>query len=169
MPSREQAQAVNPSHEQAQAMSTQALPPALRAAIVRLHAAMGEVANGNTSLIKALYAHSDDATSFYGWGGFEKGWDAVSKRWDWAGQQFKGGTVSYRNLTFVATAELAYTTDIETFRVRMQGLDQPVQWSNRVTHIFRFDGEWCLVHRHANRLEERYEPARVLSERQEHN
>ena len=38
----------------------------------------------------------DDATSFYGWGGYEKGWDAVSRRWDWAGQQFKGGTVELR-------------------------------------------------------------------------
>ena len=103
----------------------------------------------------------------YGWGGYEKGWEAVSKRWDWAGQQFKGGTVSYRNLTSVATAELAYTTDIETFCVRMDGIDQPVQWSNRVTHIFRHANEWRLVHRHANRLQERYEPARVLKERQE--
>jgi SnoaL-like domain len=147
-------------------MSGQALPAGLLAAIARLHAAMAEVANGDTSSIKALYAHSDDATSFYGWGGYEKGWEAVSKRWDWAGQQFKGGTVSYRNVTSVATAELAYTTDIETFCVRMDGMDQPVQWSNRVTHIFRFEDEWRLVHRHANRLEERYEPARVLKARQ---
>src|SRR5215468_4223379 len=148
-------------------MGSQSPPPPFLEAIARLHSAMAKVANGDVSLIKALYAHSDDATSFYGWGGYEKGWEAVSKRWDWAGQQFKGGTVSYRNLTSVATAELAYTTDIETFCVRMDGIDQPVQWSNRVTHIFRHDNEWRLVHRHANRLEERYEPARVLKERQE--
>src|SRR5215468_11378528 len=148
-------------------MPKEALPDGLAAAIARLHAAMAKVANGDTSAIRALYAHTDDATSFYGWGGYEKGWEAVSRRWDWAGQQFKGGTVSYRNLTSVAAAELAYTTDIETFCVRMDGIDQPVQWSNRVTHIFRHDNEWRLVHRHANRLEERYEPAPVLKERQE--
>jgi hypothetical protein len=145
-------------------MSGQALPAPLVEAIARLHAAMGRVANGDVSLIKALYAHAADATSFYGWGGYERGWDAVSERWDWAGLQFKGGTVSYLNVTRVATAELAYTTDIETFCVRMQGLDQPVQWSNRVTHIFRLEKagleeEWRLLHRHANRLEERYEPS----------
>jgi len=148
-------------------MSAPSLPPSLVAAIARLHAAMGKVANGDVSGIKALYAHSDDATSFYGWGGYEKGWDAVSMRWDWAGAQFKGGTVSYRNVTTVATAELAYTTDIETFRVRMEGMDQPVQWSNRVTHIFRLEDEWRLVHRHANRLEERYDPAPRLQRHQE--
>jgi predicted RNA polymerase sigma factor len=59
---------------------TQPLPASLVAAIAQLHAAMAKVANGDISAIKALYSHSDDATSFYGWGGYEKGWDAVSKR-----------------------------------------------------------------------------------------
>ena len=144
-------------------MSPQYLPQTFTAAIARLHAAMAKVANGDIAAIKALYAHSDDATSFYGWGGYEKGWDAVSKRWDWAGSQFKGGTVSYENVTAVATAELAYTTDIETFQVRMDGMDQPTRWSNRVTHVFRLeDGEWRLVHRHANRLEDQFEPSARL-------
>src|SRR5687768_912591 len=127
--------------------------PTFAAAIARLHAAMAKVANGDISDIKALYAHTDDATSFYGWGGYEKGWQAVSTRWDWAGQQFKGGSVSYENVTTVVSSELAYTTEIETFEARMEGMEQPTRWSNRVTHIFRLeDGEWRLVHRHANRL-----------------
>ena len=67
--------------------------------------------------------------------------------------------MSYQNVTTVVTAELAYTTDIETFKVRVDGMDRPTQWSNRVTHIFRLEhGEWRLVHRHANRLEDQYEP-----------
>ena len=144
-------------------MRAQPLPAPLAAAIARLHAAMAKVANGDISALKALYAHSDDATSFYGWGGYEKGWDAVSKRWDWAGRQFKGGTVSYDSVTTVATAELAHTTDIETFQVRMDGMDQPTQWSNRVTHVFRLEGgEWRLVHRHANRLEDQFQPSTRL-------
>ena len=61
------------------------------------------------------------------------------------------------------TAELAYTTDVETFEVRMDGMSQPTQWSNRVTHIFRLlDGEWRLLHRHANRLEDQYKPSTRL-------
>ena len=144
-------------------MSAQPLPAPLAAAIARLHAAMAKVANGDISAITALYSHADDATSFYGWGGYEKGWDAVSKRWDWAGSQFKGGTVSYESVTAVAAADLAYTTDIETFRVRMADMDRPTQWSNRVTHVFRLEGgEWRLVHRHANRLEDQYQPSTRL-------
>jgi hypothetical protein len=144
-------------------MRPQLKPEPFAAAVARLHVAMAQVANGDTSGIKALYAHSDDASSFYGWGGYEQGWDAVETRWDWAGQQFKGGAVSYRNVTTVVTAELAYTTDIETFNVRVDGMDQPTQWSNRVTHIFRLEaGKWRLLHRHANRLEDRYEPSSRL-------
>jgi ketosteroid isomerase-like protein len=142
-------------------MTSQA--PSFAAAITRLYAAMAKVANGDISDIKALYAHTDDATSFYGWGGYEKGWQAVSKRWDWAGRQFKGGSVSYENVTTVVSSELAYTTDIETFEARMEGMEKPARWSNRVTHIFRLeDGEWRLVHRHANRLEDQYAPSTRL-------
>ncbi len=133
------------------------------AAVARLHAAMAQVANGDIGAITALYSHCSEATSFYGWGGYEKGWGAVAQRWDWASQQFKGGTVSYENITTVVTAELAYTTDIETFQARMAGMEGPTQWSNRVTHVFRFeDGEWRLLHRHANRLEAQYEPSTRL-------
>ena len=41
-------------------------------AIARLHAAMADVANGDPAAIKALYSQRDDATSFYGWGGYER-------------------------------------------------------------------------------------------------
>jgi hypothetical protein len=76
---------------------TDASPRSFAAAVARLHAALADLANGDPSAIKALYAHGEDATSFYGWGGYEKGWAAVEQRWTWAGQQFRGGTVSHRN------------------------------------------------------------------------
>ena len=140
------------------------LDATVEAAIARLRVAMAGVANGDVSAIKALYSHTADATSFYGWGGYEKGWDAVSKRWDWAGQQFKEGMVSYQNVTTVVTADMFYVTDIETFAMQaMVGVAGPTGWSNRVTHIFRREaGAWRLVHRHGNRLEGQYEPATRL-------
>jgi ketosteroid isomerase-like protein len=149
-------------HESA-AMQFKNSASSLPAAHARLHAALADVANGDVSAIKALYSHSDEATSFYGWGGYEKGWDAVSRRWDWAGQQFKGGTVSHQTVTTVVSADLAVATEIETFKVKMAGMDQPTQWTNRVTHVFRLEnGEWRLLHRHANRLEDQYQPAARL-------
>lgn len=145
-------------------MSGESLPRSVNDAIAALHAAMAKVANGDVSAIKALYSHTADATSFYGWGGYEKGWDAVSTRWTWAGQQFKGGTVSYQNVSTVVTGEMFYVTDIETYRMSaMAGVEGPTGWTNRVTHIFRKeDGAWRLVHRHGNRLEGQFEPSTRL-------
>ena len=128
-------------------------------AIEKLHAAMADVANGDVRAIVALHSEAGDVTSFYGWGGYEKGHAAVVDRWGWAGEQFKGGTVSYESLAAEAQGDLGYTVDIETFRARLQAGGEPVTWSNRVTHIFRReDGEWRLVNRHASRLTERREP-----------
>src|SRR5436190_19415156 len=106
-------------------MSQPTQTPPFATVIARLQAAMAKVANGDTSEIEALYSHSGEATSFYGWGGYEKGWEAVAKRWEWAGQQFKGGTVTYQNVTTVVGTELAYTTDVETFEARMEGMEKP--------------------------------------------
>jgi len=136
---------------------------AFPAALAALHEALAHVANGDVGPIKALYSHADDATSMYGWGGYEKGWDDVSQRWDWAAKQFGGGTVSHRNITTVVGSELACTTEIETFHVTLPGMDRPTQWTNRVTHVFRYEESgWRLLHRHANRLEGQYEPAQRL-------
>ena len=132
-------------------------------AIERLRAAMNMAAAGDMSAVKALYSHRDDATGFYGWGGYEKGWEQISRRWDWAARRFKGGNVTYHPLSAVVTEGLAYTTDLETWRVQLEGMDRPTEWTNRVTHVFRLeDGAWRLVHRHGNRLEQQYEPSTRL-------
>jgi ketosteroid isomerase-like protein len=140
------------------------LVASVHAAVVRLHAAMARVANGDVSAIKGLYSHTADATSFYGWGGYEKGWDRVSRRWDWAGTQFKRGTVRYENISTVVTPEMFLVTDIETFEHQhVANVERETGWSNRVTHVFRKEqGEWRLVHRHGNRLETQYEPSSKL-------
>jgi ketosteroid isomerase-like protein len=146
-------------------MSDPELAASVQAAIDRLHAAMAKVANGDVSAIKALYSHTADATSFYGWGGYEKGWDNVARRWDWAGSQFKGGRVRYENVSTVIAPELFYVTEIETYADQsMANVEGKTGWSNRVTHIFRREaGEWRLVHRHGNRLEAQFEPSARLS------
>ncbi len=145
-------------------MSDADLEASVDAALARLLAAMARVANGDTAAIRALYSHSPDATSFYGWGGYEKGWEAVSRRWDWAGQQFQGGTVAHQTISRRVMGDMFYVTQIETFtNQRVAGVEGRTGWSNRVTHVFvREDGEWRLLHRHANRLEAQFDPAQKL-------
>ncbi|MEZ5844715.1 MAG: nuclear transport factor 2 family protein [Hyphomicrobiaceae bacterium] len=141
--------------------------PTVEAAIARLHAAMARVAMGDVSAIKALYSHSSDATSFYGWGGYEKGWQAVSRRWDWAGQQFQGGSVSYQRISTVVAGDMFLVTDVESYTdQQVRNVEGLTGWSNRVTHVFRREGgEWRLVHRHANRHEPQFEPSTRLARR----
>lgn len=146
-------------------MTDAELETSVKAAIARLHAAMAKVANGDVSAIKSLYSQTADATSFYGWGGYEKGGEAVSKRWDWASTQFRGGSVRYENISTVVTPDMFYLTDIETFEnQRVAGVEGTTGWTNRVTHIFRREaGEWRLLHRHGNRLEAQHEAAAKLA------
>ncbi len=154
----------DPEHQMSTTSQPPTIEPSIARAIAQLHAAMARVAMGDDSRIKALYSHQPDATSFYGWGGYERGWEAVDKRWDWAASQFKGGTVSYESITVVATQDMFFATDIETYsNQQMQGVDGVTGWSNRVTHVFRReDGDWRLVHRHANRVEPQFEPSTRL-------
>ena len=146
-------------------MTDAELETSVKAAIARLRAAMAKVANGDVSAIKSLYSDTADATSFYGWGGYEKGGEAVSRRWDWAGTQFKGGSVRYENVSTVVTPEMFYLTEIETYEnQRVAGVEGLTGWTNRVTHIFRREaGEWRLLHRHGNRLEAQHEAAAKLA------
>ena len=67
--------------------------------------------------------------------------------------QFKGGSVSYENISTVVTGDMFFVTDIETYSgQRMAGVEGVTGWSNRVTHIFRREnGEWRLVHRRSCR------------------
>ncbi len=146
-------------------MADAELETSVKAAIARLHAAMARVANGDVSDIKSLYSHTADATSFYGWGGYEKGGDAVAKRWDWAGTQFKGGSVRYENVSTVITPEMFYLTEIETYENQPRGrrrrphrMDQPGD-----AYFSPRGGEWRLLHRHGNRLEAQHEAAAKLA------
>lgn len=141
------------------------IDPSVCDAIARLHRAMARVAMGDVSEIKALYSHTADATSFYGWGGYEKGWEGVSERWDWAARQFQGGRVSYENVSTVVTPDMFFVTDIESYAdQRVAGVEGTTGWSNRVTHVFRREnGEWRLVHRHGNRHEAQFEPSTRLA------
>lgn len=134
-------------------------------AIEQWHAAMNRlVATGNPDDLLAMLSPRDDLTSFLGWGGYEHGQEGVRRRWEWAAEQFKGpGPVTYETISTVITPDLAYTTEIEHIRSRLDGAEAPTEWANRVTHIFRReDGAWKLVHRHGHRLEAQYRPSTRL-------
>jgi ketosteroid isomerase-like protein len=154
-------------------MADQTPEEGVRQALERWHAAVNRlVSTGNADEVLGMLSRGEDATAFLGWGGYEWGQAAVRERWVWAGEQFKGGgPVRHETLSLVVAADpssssgqaLAYAAELEHIPTRLDGMERPIEYTNRVTHIFRReDGEWRLVHRHGQRLEERFKPGERL-------
>lgn len=122
--------------------------------------------NGDPSLWKQICSHSDDATIFGGFGGFEKGWKEVGPRYDWAATQFKesGGRVQVEYINVVVSGDLAYIVVLERGILRMGNNEKAVPHALRATQIFRKEaGSWKLVHRHADALMDKKAPALISS------
>jgi hypothetical protein len=122
-------------------------------AVVDSDTANLELLRGTAKLLKELYSHDGDITVLGGFGGFEQGWNEVGPRLDWAASQFAGGSYERKTVSMVEGTDLAYTVSIEVNRVREKGKSEEVQLDLRVTQIYRREnGEWRLVHRHADPL-----------------
>jgi ketosteroid isomerase-like protein len=97
------------------------------------------------------WASSDEITLFGAWGPIEKGHKAVTDTMRWVGSRFSGvDAVSVEHTVIASSGDLAYTVGFERSQVSVEG-GPPHEQVIRVTHIYRrIDGEWKLVHRHAD-------------------
>jgi ketosteroid isomerase-like protein len=127
---------------------------------VQRRGAIGRFVNGDARSYKQLWSHAGDVTIFGGWGAYEQGWDAVSRRLDWAASRFGEGHVDIGNLAVGSSGDLAYSIDIERNVALVNGAAR-TETALRVTHICRRagGGGWRIVHRHADRLRPREDPA----------
>ncbi len=99
-----------------------------------------------------ICSQTDDASIFGGFGGFEKGWAKVNARYDWAALQFKTrnakSDIEYINV--IINDNLAILLLIERAYTMTGNTKQPLH-TLRSTQIFRKEnGEWKLLHRHAD-------------------
>lgn len=112
-----------------------------------------QLLNGDASPTQALFSRRDDATLLGAAGGFAKGGDDAAERLGWVATQTAGGTTVYEHLAIGVTDEMAYTVSIQRGDQLFAGTDTARQSELRVTEIYRReDGEWRLVHRHADPL-----------------
>lgn len=121
--------------------------------------------NGDATLWKSNASHEADGTIMGAWGDFERSWAELEPRYDWAAARFEqsGATVQFQYLAGGVSGELAYTVAIERSTVRIVGQKELAAMSLRVTHLFRKEqGEWKLLHRHADPLMSKTAPAAVL-------
>ena len=124
-------------------------------AVERMHTALHEFVNGDTAEWQAMCSHGADTTLFGGWGGHEKGWEQLGPRYDWAAARFlKGGSeVRQEIVSSGGNDDFYYTVAFERSSVRLAGQAEPMPMALRVTHIYRREnGEWKLLHRHADPL-----------------
>jgi ketosteroid isomerase-like protein len=120
--------------------------------IEQFHLAQGEVVKGNPEPAKRLFSHREDVTLANPLSPPVRGWDEVAEVSDGAISQFRDGeVVGYEIIERQVSAELAYVVEIERLRAKIGTSEDISSFALRATMIFRpEDGEWKIVHRHAD-------------------
>ncbi len=117
---------------------------AVRAAEARFYAALRQVHLGRVDDLLACWSSRAEVTTMNAAGGHEQGPAAVAARWRWWSTQGRAMPATrVEPLALHVTPELAYTVALEHHGERVL----------RVTHVYaREDGDWKIVHRHADPL-----------------
>src|ERR687898_1730588 len=120
--------------------------------IEQYHLASDEFLKANPEPVNKLWSRREDVTLANPFGPPVRGWDEVAKAGDRAASQVRDGElVSVEIVAKHVTAELAYVVEIERVKAKIGGSEDVTPFALRVTMIFRpEDGEWKVVHRHAD-------------------
>jgi ketosteroid isomerase-like protein len=116
------------------------------------HKSVEAFIQGNPDAQKPLWSSRDDVTLANPLGPPAKGLDSVWQAVHGASSQISEGEgYTYDCISFVETTDLAYEVGIEHNRAKLGNGPDKVPISLRVTTIFRREnGEWKIVHRHAD-------------------
>jgi ketosteroid isomerase-like protein len=121
--------------------------------IERTRAAVNQLMDGGPDAWLAVCSERSDATLFGDSGGHARGWEQLETQYRRASARHAGADVSFEEITRFASGALAYTVWIERAQAQTIGTAETSSIALRVTHIYRReDGDWKLVHRHADPL-----------------
>jgi ketosteroid isomerase-like protein len=120
--------------------------------IEQYHLAQGELFKGNPEPMKKPWSHRQVVTLANPYGGVARGGKDVARAREHTASQFRDGKLtSVENVEKYVTAELAYVVEIERIEAKIGGREDITPFDARVRLIFRpEDGEWKVVHRHAD-------------------
>jgi ketosteroid isomerase-like protein len=123
----------------------------LAAFIERDRKALDAIVKGDPEPKKRLYSQRDDVTLANPFGPPARGWQNVAETLERAASQLREGRViGFERISEYATADLAYIVEIERYHGKA-GTSEAAPNALRATTIFRReDGEWRIVHRHAD-------------------
>ena len=116
------------------------------------HLAQDEFVKGNPELVKQMWSHAEDVSVANPYGPPVRGWDEVSEVVEHAASLRRDGKATgYEVVAKYMTSELASVVQIERAESKVGDGEEITPYVLRATNIFRpEDGEWKLVHRHAD-------------------
>jgi ketosteroid isomerase-like protein len=120
--------------------------------IEQYHLALDEFLKGNPKPVGKLHSRQDDVTLANPYGPPVRGFDEVAKAEEHAASlRLDGEAIGFEIIAKYVTAELAYVVQIERLQAKVGGRKDITPYSLRSTMIFRpEEGEWKVVHRHAD-------------------
>jgi ketosteroid isomerase-like protein len=120
--------------------------------IEQFHLAQGEFLKGNPEPVKKLFSHTEDVSHASPYGPPVRGWDKVAKAIDHSSSlRSDGELVGSEIVAKYVTTKLAYIVQIEQVKAKVGAREDITPFALRTTMIFRpEDGEWKVVHRHAD-------------------
>ena len=122
--------------------------------IEQYHRAQREFLRGNPESVKNLFSRREDVTLANPYGPPVRGWNKVAKTIEHASSlRSDGEFVGWEIVAKYVTAELAYVVQIERAEAKIGAREDITPYAVRATMIFRpEDGEWKVVHRHADSI-----------------
>ncbi|HEX6400246.1 MAG TPA: nuclear transport factor 2 family protein [Actinomycetota bacterium] len=101
----------------------------------------------------AIWSH-DDPVTLFGAALMGIGWDEIRRVFASLASRFSNGTYEYEVIAAGASGDLGYLVGIEHSSASVSGAP-PEAYELRVTQVFRReDGEWKVVHRHADPMQD---------------
>jgi ketosteroid isomerase-like protein len=113
---------------------------------------LDDLMKGNPEPVKALFSHREDVTLANPLGPPAHGWDEVGATIERAASQFRDGRlVGVEIVEKQVTPVFAYTLWLEHAEGKVGAREDVAPATLRVTMIYRpEEGEWKVVHRHAD-------------------
>jgi uncharacterized protein (TIGR02246 family) len=125
--------------------------PTLEAAVAQSHRALTAILNGDPKGYEALFADREDITLGNPFGPFASGRAAVVKALAGAAAKYREGSASVDLVAKYAGNKLACIVEVENDRAKVGTSDAFAEFHVRVTSLYeKIDGNWRLVHRHAD-------------------
>ncbi len=146
-------------------MEIELVKPNFEQMVEKTHLAVKEFYKGNPEPYNKLFSLEQDVSLLGAQGGISVGSKEVTQHLTSRASWFKAGqNVNWERLEKFSTEDLGYVVEVERFDARVGGTNEIIHVALRATTIFRLEkGEWKVVHRIADPLVSRIDPATYRS------